>query len=148
MYLERLTGTERIQIVTMTEIVDAGMADGEVVLTLHDRRSGGRTELHCDTVMLGTGFTRTMPRLVLDLAASIGIEEIIVNRAYRMITPPSVTAGCYLQGVNEATHGIADSLLSVLAMRSQDIVRDILARSRASELVHRVRQPLLTGVTP
>jgi len=34
----------------------------------------------------------------------------------------------YLQGVNEATHGIADSLISVLARRSQDIVNDLLAR--------------------
>jgi L-ornithine N5-oxygenase len=34
----------------------------------------------------------------------------------------------YLQGVNEETHGIADSLISVLAHRSQDIVDDLLSR--------------------
>jgi len=148
MYLERLGGAERIQMLTMTEISDVAMRDGEVVLTLRDRRTDRHTELRCDLVMLGTGFTKTMPRIVTDLAATIGMNEIGVDRAYRMITPDSVTAGCYLQGVNEATHGIADSLLSVLAIRSQDIMRDILARSRASELVHRVSQPRFEGVTP
>jgi L-ornithine N5-oxygenase len=147
MYLERLTGSERIRILTMTEIVDAQLRDGEVVLTTFDRLTRATTTVACDVVLLGTGFTKTMPRLVQDLAAAVGVEEITVTRAYRMVTPPSVTAGCYLQGVNEATHGIADSLLSVLAVRSQDIVRDILARSRASELVHRVLQPRLEGAT-
>jgi L-ornithine N5-oxygenase len=45
-----------------------------------------------------------------------------------MRVPETVTAGCYLQGVNEATHGIADSLLSVLAARSGEIVADLSAR--------------------
>ena len=70
-------------------------------------------------------------RLVAPVVAG-GVEEIEVSRAYRMITPPSVRAGCYLQGVNEDTHGIADSLLSVLAVRAGEIVDDILAR-RATE---------------
>ena len=39
----------------------------------------------------------------------------------------------YLQGVNEKTHGMSDSLISVLAHRSQDIVNDLLAR-RTAEL--------------
>jgi L-ornithine N5-monooxygenase len=49
-----------------------------------------------------------------------------VSRNYRMITPPDITAGCYLQGTNEATHGIADSLISVLAVRAGEIVADLL----------------------
>lgn len=35
-------------------------------------------------------------------------------------------AACYLQGVNEATHGIADSLMSVLAYRASEIADDVL----------------------
>ena len=49
-----------------------------------------------------------------------------MTRNYRLNTGRA-TAGCYLQGVNEATHGIADSLLTVLAVRAADITRDILA---------------------
>ena len=47
--------------------------------------------------------------------------------------PGAAEAACYLQGMNEATHGIADSLLSVLAHRSQEITADLLAH-RAERL--------------
>jgi len=58
-----------------------------------------------------------------------------VTRRYRIALPEASPAGCYLQGVNEATHGIGDSLLSVLARRAQDIVQDILEhRGSASGL--------------
>lgn len=135
MYLEGLTGTERLRMITMAEVVDARHdggegkdGDGDVVLTLVDRKTGRRREVRCDTVLLGTGFVPQMPRIVQDLAESVGLAEATVDRAYRMCMPDTVTAGCYLQGVNESTHGIADSLLSVLAARSGEIVADLLAR--------------------
>jgi L-ornithine N5-oxygenase len=131
MYLERLTGTERLQMITMTEVADAAMDGDDVVLTLVDRKSGLSRELRCDVVMLGTGFVKSMPKLVRDLAAAAALDEVTVNRSYRMNLPSWLTADCYLQGVNEATHGIADSLLSVLAVRSEDIVSDLLARRYA-----------------
>ncbi|WP_433649993.1 lysine N(6)-hydroxylase/L-ornithine N(5)-oxygenase family protein [Micromonospora zamorensis] len=129
MYLQRLTGEQNIRMVTMSEVADAAMDGDEVVLSLADRRTGGSSQLRCDVVMLGTGFVRGMPRFVRDLAASVGVGEATVNREYRMNLPPHVTAACYLQGVNESTHGIADSLLSVLAARSQEIVADLLTHS-------------------
>jgi L-ornithine N5-oxygenase len=124
-YLDRLTGEEHLRLVTMAEITDAAMDGDEVVLTLADRRTGDLSEMRCDVVLLGTGFVKAMPKVVRGLAAKLGLEEVTVNREYRMNLPPSVTAGCYLQGVNEATHGIADSLLSVLAARSGEIVHDL-----------------------
>lgn len=145
MYQDRLTGTERIDMRTMTDVTRARLErtpDGdEVVLTLRDRRGGSMEELRCDAVLLGTGFVRGMPRTVRDLAARLGVTVPTVDRHYRLRLPENVTAGCHLQGVNETTHGIADSLLSVLAIRSAEIVSDILARRRAS-------RPLATAVAP
>jgi L-ornithine N5-oxygenase len=126
MYLEGLTGTPRLRMVTMSEIVKAELVDGEIALTIVDRKSARSTVLHCDIVMLGTGFVREMPRMVRELAAAAGVDDITVNRSYRMALPPSFLATCHLQGVNESTHGIADSLLSVLASRSEEIVSDLL----------------------
>ena len=128
MYLERLTGTERLRMITMAEVTGAALDGDDVVLTLLDRKNGSRQELRCDTVLLGTGFVSRMPRMIRELATSLGQAEVTVDRWYRMRLPDSVPAGCYLQGVNEATHGIADSLLSVLAARSGEIVADLLAR--------------------
>jgi L-ornithine N5-monooxygenase len=130
-YLERLNGSDRLQIVTMADITAAKVDGPDIVLTLADRKSGRLDELRCSYVLLGTGFSVQMPGIVRDIATTIGVDEIAVNRAYSLIMPSNVTATCYLQGVNEATHGIADSLMSVLALRAQDIVTDILARGPA-----------------
>jgi L-ornithine N5-oxygenase len=148
-YLERLTGEQRLSMVTMVDVEAAEMADGEVVLTLNDRMRGRRDELRCDLVLLGTGFEPRMPSLVRDLADSCGIGDVRVSRNYRMITPPDITAGCYLQGTNEATHGMADSLISVLAVRAGEIVNDLLAHREEPERLTRPAPPhagLTTGV--
>jgi L-ornithine N5-oxygenase len=126
-YVERLTGNERLEIIPMVEVADAVLDGDEVVLDLIDRKSGRHSELRCDVVLLGTGFAKEMPRIVGDMARAVGLDEITVNRGYRMNLPPTFTGTCHLQGVNEATHGIADSLLSVLAARSAEIVTDVLA---------------------
>ena len=136
-YLERLTGEQRLSMVTMVDVEAAEMADGEVVLTLNDRMRARRDELRCDLVLLGTGFEPRMPSLVRDLADSCGIGDVRVSRNYRMITPPDITAGCYLQGTNEATHGMADSLISVLAVRAGEIVNDLLAHREEPERLAR-----------
>jgi L-ornithine N5-oxygenase len=138
MYLERLTGTSRLRMITMCQIVNAEIVDGEIALTVVDRKSGRPAVVHCDVVMLGTGFVREMPKIVRELAAAAGVENIEVTRSYRMQLPPGFLATCHLQGVNEATHGIADSLLSVLASRSEEIVSDLLSVRQAARLLDRL----------
>ncbi|MGH3679428.1 MAG: lysine N(6)-hydroxylase/L-ornithine N(5)-oxygenase family protein [Natronosporangium sp.] len=130
LYLDRLTSHNRRRVVTMAEITAARQDGEETVLELTDRKSGTVRELRCDLVCLGTGFVREMPTLIRRLAGSLGLDRVLVNRQYRLIVDGPATAACYLQGVNEATHGIADSLLSVLAPRAADITRDILSHRR------------------
>lgn len=137
-YLERLTGEQRLQMMTMTDVARAELRGDEVVLTLASRRTGELTEFRCDTVLLGTGFEPGMPGLVRELAASADLEEVRVDRFYGLELPAGSTATCHLQGVNEATHGIADSLLSVLSVRAGEIVADLLSARSA-----RAQSPVL-----
>ncbi len=127
MYQDRLTGNERMIMHTLTDVRATRMDGSELVLTLHDRMQARTSEVRADLVLLGTGFERDKPSLVRHTAASVGLRDAAVDRHYRMVTPASVTAGCYLQGVNEDSHGIADSLLSVLAVRAGEMVADLLA---------------------
>ncbi|MFL6136576.1 MAG: lysine N(6)-hydroxylase/L-ornithine N(5)-oxygenase family protein [Frankiaceae bacterium] len=136
LYLERFAGIERTRIVTMTDITAAREVDDEVVLDLTDRRTGRVTELPCDLIFCGTGFSRAMPRLVTSLGAALGLDGISVTRHYRLVTDEPAAGACYLQGVNEATHGIADSLLSVLGHRAADIAQDILGHRAAAGTGH------------
>jgi L-ornithine N5-oxygenase len=130
-YLDRLGRRDDRRLITMTDITAAREQDGEVILELTDRRTGEVTELRRDLVFLGTGFAWRTPRLIRALADAAGLAEVAVTRRYRLVLPEPSAAVCYLQGVNEATHGIGDSLLSVLARRAHDIVLDILEHRTA-----------------
>lgn len=125
LYLDRLSGAGRLRVITMAEVRFACEDGEDVLLELVDRRTGAVEELRCDLVLLGTGFVRELPTLVRGLADALGLNQVEVTRNYRMNIPGP--AACYLQGVNEATHGISDSLLSVLATRAADITADLLA---------------------
>ncbi|MFE2042528.1 SidA/IucD/PvdA family monooxygenase [Streptomyces sp. NPDC059477] len=128
LYEQKLTGSQRSAVRPMTEVVAAREEDGEVVLELRDRRTGRVERYRCDLVLLGTGYDQRMPALVRGLAAQVGLDEIEVDRRYRVDLGEDTRAGLYLQGFNEATHGISDSLLSVLAQRSHEITGDLLDR--------------------
>ncbi len=141
MYLDKLSGADNMQMLTMVDVTDVRMDDDDVVLTLVDRRTGRPDELRCDVILLGTGFDRGMPKMVRHLASALLLDDVTVSRNYRVDLPSSVRARCYLQGVNEATHGIADSLLSVLAIRSAEIVEDLIAEQPAPELPATVPMP-------
>jgi L-ornithine N5-monooxygenase len=127
-YVDRLTRRRRKRLITMAEVTAAHESADEVVLDVTDWRTGTTSQLRRDLVFLGTGFTREMPGLVRRLGASLGLSDLAVDRHYRLLVDEPGVAACYLQGVNEATHGIADSLLSVLAHRAGDILHDIMAR--------------------
>lgn len=134
LYLDKLSGVERRRLVPMTDITGAREDGDEIVLELTDRKTGAVTELRRDLVFLGTGFVREMPALVRGLAASVGLDRIEVTRQYRLKLGTQSEAACYLLGVNEATHGIADSLLSVLGNRAGEVAEDILARRNGLDL--------------
>jgi L-ornithine N5-oxygenase len=136
LYQQKVRGPRRSSVLSMTEVVGARADGAETVLDLRDRRTGKVEELRCDLVLLGTGYDPRMPAMTRDLAARVGLDEVAVSRRYRVDLGGSAWGAIYLQGVNEATHGIADSLISVLAHRSQDIVTDLLDRRGAVADLH------------
>ncbi|NJP42662.1 lysine N(6)-hydroxylase/L-ornithine N(5)-oxygenase family protein [Actinacidiphila epipremni] len=133
LYRNRMLGAERSEVRALTEVTGARIEDGDVVLDLRDRKTGKESPLRCDLVLLGTGYDARMPALVRELAEGAGIDQVSVSRNYRVDLGTPAPGALYLQGVNEATHGIADSLISVLAHRSQDIVTDLLTRRSGAE---------------
>lgn len=141
MYLERLTGLQRLRMITSVDITGAEQEGDEVVLTLTEQMTGQHVHLRCDVVLLGTGFEQGMTRLARTIAELAGVDEFRVSRAYRAILPDTVTAGCYLQGTNEESHGMADSLISVLAIRAGEIVEDVLASRPSDELLTSIPVP-------
>ncbi|MFD5345000.1 lysine N(6)-hydroxylase/L-ornithine N(5)-oxygenase family protein [Streptomyces anulatus] len=135
LYEQKLSNSQRSAVRPMTDVISSREEGGEVVLELRDRKTGRVESFHCDVVLLGTGYDQRMPAMVRSLAAEAGVDRIEANRDYRVDLGENTRAGLYLQGFNEATHGISDSLLSVLAQRSHEIATDLLARRSVSASV-------------
>lgn len=142
LYQQRQRGESRSQVLSMTDVLRADLIGEEIVLGLRNRRSGEVSQRGCDVVLLGSGYQRQMPALVRQLMPELGVDRVRVGRSYRVELDQPEHGAVYLQGVNEATHGIADSLLSVLAHRSQDIVNDMLTRRLTAATAQPVPQPV------
>ncbi|AUA32704.1 lysine N(6)-hydroxylase/L-ornithine N(5)-oxygenase family protein [Pseudomonas sp. SGAir0191] len=103
--------------------VDAvvGNADG-IELTLSDLATGQQQTHRYDAVILATGYERRSHR---DLLAPLAgyLEDFNVDRNYRVLTSPDLKASVYLQGFCENSHGLSDTLLSVLPSRAAEIGR-------------------------
>jgi L-ornithine N5-oxygenase len=82
-------------------------------------------EQNFDLIILGTGYRNKAPRLLNPVAAQLGIDGFDVSRDYRARIDCARGVSMHLLGVNEATHGISDTLLSVVGSRAERVLRDI-----------------------
>ncbi|KAI0864040.1 L-lysine 6-monooxygenase (NADPH-requiring)-domain-containing protein [Xylaria cubensis] len=118
--------------------------------------------LECDLVIAATGYQRqahlSMMKNVADLLpegpavknvdasdgeknhdARIGGRPVNVNRDYSLQFAPgkvSPGSGIWLQGCCEGTHGLSDTLLSILAVRSQEIVESVFGDHEKKQATH------------
>ncbi|RYC65465.1 hypothetical protein CHU98_g769 [Xylaria longipes] len=119
--------------------------------------------LDCDLVIAATGYQRqahlTMMENVADLLpegpapknvdatdgsgnnydARIGGRPVNVGRDYSVQFAPgkvSPGSGIWLQGCCEGTHGLSDTLLSILAVRSQEIVDSVFGGHEKKRATH------------
>jgi L-ornithine N5-oxygenase len=74
-----------------------------------------------DAVVLATGYNRQHHKELLKPLQKYFVNDE-VGRDYRVETTPDCEAGIFLQGCCEATHGLSDTLLSVLPIRAKEIV--------------------------
>jgi L-ornithine N5-oxygenase len=135
-YRERVAGKERLRFLNVTRIADVVETDDRVELAVESLIDGAREVLTSDLVVFATGYRPGDPSSLLgDLAAACHRDaagRLGVRRDYRVATDPEVTAGIYLQGPTEHTHGISSTLLSNVAVRSGEIVASIATRVPAA----------------
>lgn len=128
-YLQKLRGERRHELLTRREIVEARSDDQDVRLTLRDLTDGSLQEQGFDAVVLATGYRRDQHIELLDGLGN-HLEGLEPDRNYRLRLRDS-DARIYLQGCCELSHGLSDTLLSVLAIRSREIVEDIFGPHEA-----------------
>ncbi|MDI4664954.1 lysine N(6)-hydroxylase/L-ornithine N(5)-oxygenase family protein [Xanthobacter autotrophicus] len=130
LYQQKVTGDKRHQVRRLTEVTWVGEADGAVVLDLAVGPDGEEARAFYDAVVLATGYVRDGGRALLG-----GLEPYVaigaVGRDYRLATAPEFRPAVFIQGTNEGTHGLSDTLLSVLATRGQEIAEAVVAAHAA-----------------
>ncbi|WP_246129645.1 hypothetical protein [Halovibrio variabilis] len=70
--------------------------------------------------MLATGYVRDTHKQLLASVADY-LPDFAVNRHYQLYTKPEFKPAIFLQGSCEPTHGLSDTLLSILAARTSEI---------------------------
>ncbi|MET9084505.1 lysine N(6)-hydroxylase/L-ornithine N(5)-oxygenase family protein [Streptomyces sp. NPDC004237] len=131
-YREKVAGRERLRFLNVSRVREvAPGADGGLDVTVEFLPTGGQQALTADVLVLATGYRpRDLATLMGD-AAKLCLkddgDEIRVGRDHRVETAPEVSAGIYLQGGTEHTHGLTSTLLSTVAVRAEEIHRSVLA---------------------
>ncbi|MHA6160582.1 lysine N(6)-hydroxylase/L-ornithine N(5)-oxygenase family protein [Pseudomonas sichuanensis] len=101
--------------------VQAATATAEgIELTLQDLATQQSQTHRYDAVILATGYERRSHR---DLLAPLQgyLQDFNVERDYRALSSAELQAPVYLQGFCETSHGLSDTLLSVLPSRAAEI---------------------------
>lgn len=101
----------------------------------------GSEMLDVDALMLATGYQRDAHEQLLEHVRALRpVDQTGWNpgRDYRVALDASKVspqAGIWLQGCNEDTHGLSDSLLSILAVRGGEIVKSVFGGQLAGPSV-------------
>ncbi|MGU3432656.1 lysine N(6)-hydroxylase/L-ornithine N(5)-oxygenase family protein [Actinomycetes bacterium M1A6_2h] len=134
-YRERVSGRRRLFMRRASDIASAVETADGIEVSIIDRIDGITDTVDCDALILATGFT---PTPLGDIFGDLVPEtpaQLQVQRDYRLVTSSPVTAGIYLQGGTERTHGITASLLSNVAVRAGEILGSVIAyRGEHSEV--------------
>jgi L-ornithine N5-oxygenase len=126
LYKQNVSGDQRHNFRCSTEIEQVMATAQGIELVLRNTETGQQQLASYDAVILATGYERKQH---IELLAPLAdyISDFSVDRNYRLQTDERCQAAIYLQGCNESSHGLSDTLLSVLAIRSGEISEALYA---------------------
>ncbi|MFC8513439.1 lysine N(6)-hydroxylase/L-ornithine N(5)-oxygenase family protein [Streptomyces sp. NPDC057257] len=132
-YQEKVAGRERLRFLNVSRIRDVlTRDDGSLDIAVEYLPTGEQQVLRADVLVHATGYRPRDLTALLGEAAKICLRDdedaLRVSRDHRVETAPDVSAGIYLQGGTEHTHGLTSTLLSTTAIRAGEIHRSLVAR--------------------
>lgn len=119
-YQQRVTGNARHRFLRRHEIVSTNALPEGIQLGLRDLNAGREHVATYDAVILATGYNRDYHKSLLKpLSPYMG--DFTVDRQYCLQSTPNFRPAIFLQGACESSHGLSDTLLSVTAVRTDEI---------------------------
>jgi len=135
-YQQRVVGPRRLVLHPRSEIVLAEAGPGGIVLELLNKDEDVSHRSVYDVVVLATGYERSpVPEFLEPISRYI--ERGTLDRDYRLQTSRAFRPQVYIQGCSETSHGLSDTLLSVLPIRAQEITAALVSttsKERSPEL--------------
>lgn len=130
-YRQKVSGVRRHQLLGRRRIeICIGDADG-IELALRDLATGDPRRHRYDQVILATGYERTAHRRLLAPLAEY-LDDFTVDRSYRLNADHRLKAPVFLQGFSQSSHGLSDTLLSVLPIRAEEVATELYRMVEAS----------------
>ena len=130
-YRQKVSGEERHRVLWRRSIESCAADSQAIELTLRDLATGEIARRRYDLVILATGYERTSHRrLLAPLAEYLG--DFSVERAYRLRADERLRAPIFVQGYAQSSHGLSDTLLSVLPIRAEEVATALYERQAAA----------------
>jgi len=120
LYRQKVSGSERHAFLCRRMIESAIDVDGRVQLQLRDLATGSSEARRYDAVILATGYERRSHRELLAPLKDY-LDDFRVDRDYQLLARPELETPVFIQGFSQHSHGLSDTLLSVLPARSGEI---------------------------
>jgi len=144
-YRQKVSDMQRHAFHCLTSIKSAVATDQGVELSLHNLADGDSSTRLYDVVILATGYKRKHYKdLLAPMAEYLG--DFDVDRNYRIKADARCEAAIYMQGFCQSTHGLSDTLLSVLAIRSDEIAESLYAHLNQQQSGETFLKPILEPV--
>ncbi|MFJ2865120.1 SidA/IucD/PvdA family monooxygenase [Kitasatospora sp. NPDC087314] len=128
-YADEVRGRTRLVVHDGSRLTSADSDGAGVRIGVYSRFGAGSHELRTDGLVLATGYRRDldaeMYRAVLPYLETDDHGRPVVSQDHRVRSAEELTCGLYVQGLSEATHGLGETLLSLLPFRSKQIVTAI-----------------------
>lgn len=121
LYLQEVTGEGKHAHLRCHDIQELAQKDGQIALQYNDRIHAEQKWCEYDAVILATGYRYDEFNIMLSKLEPL-IASNKVERHYRIPMVENCKVNVFLQGCCESSHGLSDTLLSVLAVRSKEIV--------------------------
>ena len=137
LYDRMIVGDERLAIRPFLEIRGLRTTGSGVIAEFFNSANESLELLEVDGVILATGYEREKRHPLLselDPYLVANATGYCVQRDYRLLTKPAFAPGIFFQGFCEETHGLSDTLLSVLPARSYEIFQALLGNQIEAEL--------------
>lgn len=120
LYRQKILHQERHAVLGQQRVQSVQAAADGIALTSVDLTTGlARPRLY-DAIILATGYERRTHHEFLE-PLKHHLRDFRVDRNYRLISDDACSPPIFLQGFCEATHGLSDTLLSVLPKRAEEI---------------------------